>query len=74
MGKRKMTEHEKDLGTVRGIILKYMSIEGVTYKELGIPRSTWDTKMRNPDGFKRSELHRICRRLNIPDAEKAMLI
>ena len=74
MPKVQPTDREIDLGTVRGIIMKYLNIRCMTYRNLGFPQSTWSTKIRNPDKFTRAELHRICKKLQIPAEEKVMMI
>ncbi len=63
-----------DLRMVRGILLKYLAISGMTYKDLGFAAGTWSYKKNNPDLFTRAELQRICRKLHIPNEEKVQLI
>lgn len=54
-------------------ILKRMTIEGVTAKQLskalGITTKTFREKMNKPDGFKLGELHIIFRCLKFSESE-----
>ena len=79
MPKTVPTDMELYRRNVRSIIKKHMEAQGIKNnkdlaKEINMPESTLNYRLKNPETIKFGEMHRINKALKIPKEERGELI